>query len=232
MHVPDAVHALVRDLTRLFGPRLQSLVVHAPADGDAVPPTPTLVLVERLTVEDLRACADRVEAWHEDGLATPLIIPAQEFSRSLDAFPLEFGAIIADHVVVAGADPFAGLQIDRGHLRQACELQARSHLLHLREGFLESGARADHVAALIVESAAPLAALLRSILRLRDAAAPDARAAARDVARAIGVEGDVLEQVVSLRRADGLAGDEARRLLPAYLDAVERLVAAVDQWPS
>jgi uncharacterized protein (UPF0335 family) len=52
------------------------------------------------------------------------------------------------------------------------------------------------------------------------------------VARAIGVDGDVLEQVVSLRRTDGLAGDEARRLLPAYLDAVERLVAAIDQWPS
>ena len=60
--------------------------------------------------------------------------------ESLDAFPLEFGAILADHAVVSGASPFDGLTVDAADLRRACEVQARSHLLHLREGYIE---RAD-----------------------------------------------------------------------------------------
>ena len=89
-------------------------------------------------------------AWHDAGLATPLLLAAHEFGRSLDAFPLEFGAILADHVVVAGSDPFDGLRVDAADLRRACEVQARSHLLHLREGYLETRGRGDALADLIV----------------------------------------------------------------------------------
>jgi hypothetical protein len=228
MRAPDAVRTLARDLDLIFGPRLRALVVHGRADNGAA--VQALALVEALTPHDLRACADRVAQWHEDGLGTPLVIPAHEFSRSLDAFPLEFGAIIADHVVVAGDDPFTGLTVDPRHLRQACEVQARSHLLHLREGFIESGGRADHVASLIVESAPALAALVRSVARLHGVLAADAPAAARDLERDAGLGHGALERVVRLVAADVLAGDEARQLFPQYLESVERLVQAIDRW--
>src|SRR5439155_11543442 len=105
------------------------------------------------------ACAKAAAKWHDAGLATPLLLTAGEFERSLDAFPLEFGAIIADHRVVAGRDPFQGLASDPTDLRRACEVQARSHLLHLRHGFVETNGSGDAVAVLIVQSAAPFAAL-------------------------------------------------------------------------
>ena len=66
---------------------------------------------------------------------TPLLLAANELERSLDAFPREFGAILADHLVVAGSNPFDGLRVDPADVRRACEVQTRSHLLHLREGF-------------------------------------------------------------------------------------------------
>ena len=74
--------------------------------------------------------------------ATPLLLAAHEFGRSLDAFPFEFGAILADHVVVSGSDPFDGPPRRPADLRRACEVQARSHLLHLREGFSKRAAAA------------------------------------------------------------------------------------------
>ena len=40
-----------------------------------------------------------------------------------------------------GADPFAGLRSSHRDLRRACEVQARSHVLHLREGYLADGRR-------------------------------------------------------------------------------------------
>src|SRR5436190_21936390 len=106
MHIPDAVRVLERELGEIFGGRLRSLVVYAPAASGA--PTPTLAVVDRLTADDLRACAARAAAWHDRDLTTPLLLEAGEFARSLDTFPLEFGAILADHAVVSGANPFEG----------------------------------------------------------------------------------------------------------------------------
>ena len=61
----------------------------------------------------------KLGAWHDAGLATPLLIAADEFARSLDAFPFEFGAILWDHVVVAGSNPFDGLSVKPADLRRA-----------------------------------------------------------------------------------------------------------------
>src|SRR5215213_1463999 len=99
MNSPDAVHTLDRDLRGIFGSRLRSLVVYGQrsiAGSDTAhhggirhhaPPTQTLAVVESMTQDDLRASAARVDAWHDAGLATPLLIAAREYERSLDAFP-------------------------------------------------------------------------------------------------------------------------------------------------
>src|SRR5438477_2736040 len=120
MSIPESVRRLEGELRGIFGPRLRSLSIYGPrsaaddhhAHGHQPPPTHTLAVVDGLSRDDLRACAECIDAWHEAGLATPLLIGAHEFEASLDAFPLEFGAIIADHVVVAGRNPFEGLAVD------------------------------------------------------------------------------------------------------------------------
>src|ERR1700694_1412136 len=120
-HNSQAMAALERDLRDVFGTRLQSLVAYGMHARDASsgpdeahdhhaherPLMHTLAVVDALSAEDLRACSGQVATWHDAGLATPLVLAALEFERSLDAFPLEFGAIIADHVVVTGTNPFS-----------------------------------------------------------------------------------------------------------------------------
>src|SRR5437867_1783595 len=166
MPISDAVTALDRNLREMFGDRLRSVVAYGLTDRAPHSPQPSLVIVDALTPNDLRACAAHVATWHESGLATPLILEESEFARSLDAFPFEFGAILADHAVVSGANPFDGLAVDPSDVRRACEVQARSHLLHLREGYIETQGRSDAVADLIARSVAPLSALLKSVARM------------------------------------------------------------------
>ena len=243
MHVPDRVSMLERELREIFGSRLQSFVaygLHAAASSPADDshhgphaeslPAQTMAIVETLTGEDLKTCSDRVARWHDAGLATPLLLAAHEFERSLDAFPLEFGAILADHVVVCGRNPFDGLHVDSADVRRACEVQARSHLLHLREGFLETRGRADALAVLIVRSAAAFAGLLASLGRLQGVAANDAAAAGRHAERALALPPGVVTDVVKLAHVSEISSDEASRIFPAYLDAVERLVTHIDGW--
>src|SRR4029453_6363053 len=99
-----------------------------------------------LAMPDLEGCARRARSWQKNGIAVPLIVASDEFARALDAFPLEFGAILAAYRVVFGPDPFAGLAVQRADLRRACEVEARGFLLHLREGFIESEADPPAVA--------------------------------------------------------------------------------------
>src|SRR5579872_1734822 len=223
MLIPDAVRGLDRELQRIFGGRLESLVVygarahaadHAHDQGHGAhahaAPVHTLALVQSLTPDDLRGCASLVEAWHDAGLATPLMLTSDEFANSLDVFPLEFGAILADHVVVSGRGPFESLTVDAGDLRRACEVQARSHLLHLREGFLETRGRADALSVLVLQSAAAFATLVASIARLE--AAPDGTAAGRHVERALGLTDTAVTDVVNLAHAHDLSSADAERL--------------------
>ena len=202
-----AVTMLERDLRGIFGGRLQSLSAY----GDGAH---TLVIVDALNADDLRACAGRARAWHDAKLATPLLLAANEFESALDAFPLEFGAIVASHTVLAGDAPFARATVDPADVRRAIEVQARSHLLHLREGFVEAHGRADAVSLLIADSAPAFRALLASITRLDPAFDPGA--AGREIA--------------ALADAHDLPSTEADRVFTPYLEAVERLVKHIDSW--
>jgi hypothetical protein len=229
MSFPEAVRDLERDLRGVFGTRLQSLVAYGAA-GHARGAPRTMALVESLTEQDLRGCAARVAAWHAAGLATPLILATREFAESLDAFPLEFAAIQADHTLVSGAEPFDHRNVETSDLRRACEVQARSHLLHLREGFLEAAGNANALAILVVESAAPLSALLTSVARLEGRSPGDARAAGRHVEHVIGVTGGSVSDVAALAHVHEISAADAERLFPPYLAALERLVEYVDGW--
>ena len=233
MQISEAVRSLESDLKSIFGSRLRSLVAYGDAGGTNHSPTPTLAVIDDLTVDDLRACADRIRSWHDAGLSTPLILRTEEFGRSLDAFPYEFGAILADHAVVSGQNPFAGLRVDPSDLRRACEIQARGHLLHLRQGFLETRGRGDALAELITRSLPPLIALLKSVARLHGSHPGDALAAAAIVERAIGVSSEStasFSEIIMLSIKGPLSSDAGRRIYPEYLDTLERLTIHIDRW--
>jgi hypothetical protein len=210
-----ALEDLAADLQRVFAGRLQSLVAYRDPGGEAGAVN-TLALVDRVGFADLAACAPLAIQWRRRGLAIPLILGAQEFQRTLDVFPLEYGGIIAEHVVVAGRNPFAGVQVATADLRRACELQAKSHLIHLREGFLEAGGQASDVARLIAASAAAFRTLLAHIDRLDEGAA--ARAGASDAL------------VAEVSAAGGSTIADPAALMARYIAAVERLWQQVDGW--
>lgn len=212
----------------MFGERLRSLVVYG--DQSEAVPLACLALVRSLEMLDLDACARAVPAWHRQGLATPLILPEHEFRQSLDAFPLEYSEMARAHAHVYGENPFDTLEISPADLRRACERQVKSHLLHLREEYLEAAARPHAVAALVQASAPGLAALLRNVARLQGSPAADRASATMDGARAAGIPEHVVAAVLALEQPTGLDATDPARLFPEYLAAVERLATFIDRW--
>jgi hypothetical protein len=165
------VRPVIDDLQRIFADRLAAVVVYGWRQHGHVP---TLALVRSLSLDDLNACAERASAWRRAGAATPLLLTHGDFARSLDAFPIEYGEILDHHEVVFGADPFDGLTINGEDRRRACEVQVKSHLLHLREDYVDGGAQRGETDTLVRESAPGFGAVLRHLARLDGTAADSA----------------------------------------------------------
>jgi hypothetical protein len=230
-----ALARLQADLQEVFGTRFESLVLygghlHATAGASGGAPVHTLALVASLTYADLTACAGRVQGWTRAGLATPLLLGADEFAASLDAFPLEYGAIISNHQVLHGSDPFAGISVDPEDVRRACEVQAKSHLLHLREGFLETGGRGNAVAQLLQGSIGSFTTLLINLATLDGADATTPDALARYAETRINVSSALVARLLTMPSRPAPGADEATQLYPPYLDASETLARFVDRW--
>jgi hypothetical protein len=212
---------LAADLARVFGPRLVGVV--------ATSQTQSVAFADSVTSGDLDAASALVETWHKDELDTPLLLTASEFRRSLDAFPVEYRAIVERHVLISGQPPFQDLMLSLDHLRRACEVQAKGHLIHLRQGWLEAAGHDEELADLILRSAAPLAALLSNVARLHDAAAGEHLDSALAGARLAGLPEPLIRDVLSLDAAPERSRHLVREL-PAYLAASEQLWAFVDAW--
>ena len=231
----QSARALADDLAGIFGARLHAVVVfgtHARPHPRAVKaPVQTLALMSELSYADLAACAELASAWQRRDLDMPLLLPMAEFRRSLDAFPLEYGDILAYHILVHGADPFAGLAVAAEDLRRACEVSIRSHAIHLREGFLLANQRPREIAGLIVASSAPFAALIQTFALVTSAppqSPPDALAA--HVARVAGLDRELLARLLRLEEDHALDPGDAVHLYPPYLDVMQGLLRVIDGW--
>jgi hypothetical protein len=222
---------LIADLRRIFGDRLASVIAYGAAiEDNTEAPLTCLALVRDCGIADLDACAARASSWKHQGLAIPLILPEDEFRNSLDAFPLEYAEIARAHMRLLGRNPFDERGISVDDIRRACETQIKSHLVHLREGYIESGGHPREVASLVSASAPAFAALLRNVAQLSNVDTGNRSEAARAGARAAGLSDPVIGDVLALEHPAAIPTGDPARLFPAYLGAVEQLARAIDRW--
>jgi hypothetical protein len=131
--------------------------------------------------------------------------------------------------VLAGADPFEGMQVAREDVRRAVEVRLTSHLVHLRENFIEGGGRLKAVDAVVRAAAPEFAALLRRVARLHDQAPADDRALASWAHTQLGLDVRTVGDILALA-SDDAAPVEGVRLYPDYLAVATRLRELIDQW--
>ena len=192
-----SIDSLAAQLKDIFGDRLKMVA----AFGDNAS---TCAVVQSLTLDDLDRCAAHAAKWNKAGLDAPLFIVEGELRRALDAFPLELSEIIATRRVVAGPDLFAEIVVPKQDLRRACEVQARGHVLHLREGYIEAAGDSKKIAALVSAAMPPFRALVKNVARL-DGISPKALVTQLDL-------------------------DNFEKGFPEALRAAERIVEYVDRW--
>lgn len=220
------MNRLAADLARVFDARLVGVVAYSPTRAAA--------FATRVTAHDLQGLAPLVDRWHREGLDTPLLLTPEEFRRSFDAFPLEYEAILDRHVLIAGTAPFEDLHPSDADLRRACEVQAKSFLIHLRQGWLHAADHHDEQATMLAQSATPLRALLSNVARLGRMTDQADEALVMFGEAQMGLPAEVLRRVLALEHHPDQAAAllEAPEFMNAYLVTAETLWSFVDTWRS
>ncbi len=218
---------LASDLRRVLDARFVALVAYGQ--------TRAVAFATRLTADDLQALAPLVDRWHREGLDTPLLLTPDEFRRSFDAFPLEYGAILDRHLLIAGTSPFDDVRPSDADIRRACEVQAKAFLIHVRQGWLHAADHHHEQAVMLEQSSGPLRVLLANVARLshQDAAPPETDDALVTFGENhIGLPAEVLRGVLALELHPERAADLVKSpdFMNAYLAAAETLWAFADSW--
>jgi hypothetical protein len=161
----------------------------------------------------------------------PLFLTEEELRVSAEVFPLEFLEIQEQHRILGGRDPFIGFHVKTDRLREAVVQGFMSHLLRLRQRYVEGSGADEATAILLPLSITSLLPLLRGVQRLLDRSVlSHSDAVVKDVAEQLKLDLQGLRDILLLKRGQISPGHhEMPRLFDRYLQAATLLTRAVGQ---
>jgi predicted nucleotidyltransferase len=163
------VEQFAAEVARVLGERLVALLLYGSwARGTHVPgrsDVNTLLICDAVDESLFAALAPAVRRWTRAGQPAPLILTEREWRESADAFPIEYADMRDAYRVLAGRDPWPGIQVDRGHLRRQLEHELMGKLVRLRQAYASLQADPKQLARVIVGSAGGFFTMLRAVLR-------------------------------------------------------------------
>ena len=225
---------LVNQLKLAYGSSLRSVVLYGSAvAGEHVAKKSdynVLVVVDAITIGNLRSAAAIATAWAGDGNPPPMTFTTAEWRSSSDIFPMEYADILERHRLLYGEAPFEGIGVARGDLRLQVEYQAMGKLLQLRQAVMAAGGDAKNQIALLEDSLSTMMVIFRGVARLSGETPPqDYEALAKMVAARAGLSADPFVKVVRhVRGEEKLPRESAVTVLEGYLAGMEKLVAYLD----
>jgi hypothetical protein len=209
----------------LFGSTARGTHVEGRSDRN------TLLIVRDAATGRLHAAVPVVAEWARAGEPPPLIFAESEWRSCADVFAIEIEDMREAHRLLAGRDPFDGVDTKKSDLRRELEHEVRGKVLRLRTEYAAAAADGKALERLLAHSAGTFFILFRGALRLSGGAPPaDHDALVRETAAATGLDESAFEWVLA-----ALGGRSPAPLQPydpiagKYVDAMEKLADWVDR---
>jgi hypothetical protein len=169
-----------------------------------------VVLLRDASAARLTAIAPGVRAARRSANVMPLILTLAEVRPAALVFPTKFLDIKDHHVVLAGEDPFAALEVPREVVSRRIAQELRNFSLRLRNRFVATLDDPSAQSGVLADLARPLAIEVAALMRLAGKPMPtDDRSAAifEAAATSFDADGEALVQIAGLRHNEGPSGD-------------------------
>jgi hypothetical protein len=227
--VAAALDGLKAELARASGTNFAGIVLYGGLARGRFRPGKSdvnvVVLLHDVSASALAAIAPALRAARRAAGVEPMVLTPGEVPAAAAAFPTKFLDIQAYHIVLAGEDPFAGLEVPREAIRMRVAQQLRNLALRLRRRYLAVHADTDAQVAALANLARPLALEVAALLRLEGKPVPseDRTAIIFDTAAAaFDLDRDALGRLAALRQ-DQEANEDVPALFAKTLAIVARL---------
>jgi hypothetical protein len=237
--LPDEIQKLlqdyVKDVKGVFGEHLEGMLLYGSAvRGEFLPGRSNLnilLLVSSYDSAVLKQYSSLHRQWSKEQIVVPLFLTEEELRMSAAVFPLEFLEIQEQHRVLGGRDPFIGFHVKSDRLREAVVQGLMSHLLRLRQRYVEGGGSDDATTILLPLSITSTLPLLRGVQRLLGRPVlSHSEAVIKDVAEQLKLDLQGLLDALLLKRGQISPGpQEVPRLFDRYLQAATAIARAVEQ---
>jgi predicted nucleotidyltransferase len=225
---------LVARLKDAFGDRLISVILYGSAAvGDLHrhgSDLNVLCVLSRISAQELASSEPIFRWWREQRNPPPLLLTEEEVRTSTDCFPMEFHDMQEHRRVLHGADPIAGLHIDRSFYRAQVEHELRAKQIRLRQRGAEALANSEALSNLMIDSVSTFCVLGRHALML---AGHEPRWKKKEIAaaleRVLNRPLKAINEILAIRASGkGNSRMHTLALFEAYLDETEALVRFVD----
>lgn len=233
--IQKRLQTYVKEVTGVFGEQLEGMLLYGSAvRGEFLPGRSNLnilLLVSSYDSAVLKQYSAVHRQWSKEQILAPLFLTEEELCRSAAVFPLEFLEIQEQHRVLGGRDPFIGFHVKTDRLRETVVQGITSHLLRLRQRYVEGGGSDDATTILLPLSITSIVPLLRGVQRLLGRPVlSHSDAVIRDVAEQLKLDLQGLLDALLLKRGQISPGTrEVPRLFDRYLQAATMLTRAVAQ---
>jgi hypothetical protein len=202
------------------------------AAGDFVPGASNynlLILLEPLTTSELDAIGPTIVSWSRAGYPPPLLFTPDEFTASIDAFPIELLDIQQSRRVLWGPDLLAQIQVHPHHLRLQVERELTGKLLSLRGKYLLTEGRQEGKTELMLRSLSTILVLFRAALRLYQDDVPATKLAALHALRKyIDFDVEPFQRLFDMKPTSAEPRGTPPVSFDSYLKAIEAVASAVN----
>ena len=229
--VSAALDRLKDELTRAAGENLVALVVYGGLARGRYRPGKSDVNVA-IVLRDagagaLKVIAPALRIARRSVAVVPLILTAAELPSTALVFPTKLLDIKNHHIVLAGEDPFATLDVPRAQMSWRIVQELRNITLRLRQRFVAAVDDKDAQTAALAGIARPLAIQFQALLQLAGKPVPaDDRSATifQATAVAFGADGETLAMLAALRQGESVSTD-----LPTLFGRVLTILESLTQ---
>jgi hypothetical protein len=156
----------------------------------------------------------------------------KEWRSSADIFPMEYADILERHRVLFGDPAFDGIKVVPSDLRLQVEQQTMGKLLQLRQATMGAGGDSRLQLEVLEKSLSTLMVIFRGVSRMHgQVPSQDYEELTRKLAERAGFSPEPFVKVIRhVRGTEKIPREAAAGILEAYLAAMERLVAYLNEF--
>ncbi len=233
--VAQKVSPMVEDLLREHGSNIHSFHIVGSAvisDYDErLSDINSVILLNNMDLQFIAFLAPLGKKYGRKHIAAPLVMTPEYIHQSLNAFPVEFLDFKLIHKTVFGSDILKDLNISGRNLRLQCEREVKTKLIQVRQGYISSLGKKEHLTSALVKSITGSMALFRAIITLLGKVPPVERGEViHMLGTATGVDTGIFDRLLALKaQRIKLSENELHAFFESYYHALESTGKIIDE---